>query len=65
MSITLGEALFKIHDHELNLPERWFTGQQWQDGTADKVIREDYRRAVQEAYPDLELREDDEQLRLL
>ena len=36
------ENLLKYSDAELDLPERWFTGQQWADGTATKQLQEDY-----------------------
>lgn len=45
---TLEEAVFAFRDHELNLPERMFTGQEWGDGTAQRIYREDYRRALSE-----------------
>lgn len=33
-------------DAELNLPSRSFTGQQWADGTAQRVYRDDFNKAV-------------------
>jgi hypothetical protein len=65
MLMTLGEALFKIRDHQLNIPKRWFTGEEWKDGTAEKIMREDYKRAVLEFDPPIELVEEDKQLKLL
>jgi hypothetical protein len=59
MYVTLEEAAFRYRDHELNIPERWFSGQDWADGTAEKVLREDYRRAVLEKDPTIELLPDD------
>lgn len=38
-----------IHDYQLNLPDRWFTGKEWADGTAQKVYARDYRAALIEA----------------
>jgi hypothetical protein len=29
-------SIMKYSDHELHLPERWFTGTEWADGTAGK-----------------------------
>lgn len=34
-------------DAELDLPERWFTGEEWGNGTAQKIYRDDYKRAVE------------------
>jgi hypothetical protein len=60
--MTLEQAVFMVREHKLNLPERWFTGKQWADGSAQKEIREDYRRALLEYCPTLEIAEDGEQL---
>ena len=43
------DQLRVIRDHELNLPERWFTGKEWADGTAEHVLAQDYRAALIEA----------------
>jgi hypothetical protein len=43
------DQLRVIRDSELNLPERWFTGKEWADGTAERVYAEDYRAALIEA----------------
>ena len=43
------DQLRAIRDEELNLPERWFTGKEWADGTAERVIAQDYRAALIEA----------------
>ena len=42
------EQLRVIRDEELNLPECWFTGQEWA-GTAARVYARDYRTALIEA----------------
>lgn len=62
MSITLEQAIDKFRDFELNLPERWFSGKEWNDGTAEKVMREDYRKSILEKDPSLEICDDDLQL---
>lgn len=41
------EMTIPYSDAELNLPERWFTGEEWGNGTAQKTYREDYKKAVE------------------
>lgn len=43
------DKLRVIHDYQLNLPERWFAGEEWKDGTATEVLSRDYRKALIEA----------------
>lgn len=36
----------KYGDRELDLPERWFTGKEWNDGTATRQFQQDYKEAI-------------------
>lgn len=58
MSITLEQAIDKFRDFELKLPERWFSGKEWNDGTAETVMRGDYKKAILEQDPTLEIDDD-------
>jgi hypothetical protein len=62
MKIRLEEAVFRFRDHELNLTARGFSGEEWINGTAAKFYRQDYRRAVLEKDPTLDLLDDELEL---
>lgn len=62
MSITLEQAIDKYRDFELKLNERWFSGKEWNNGTAEREIREEYRHAILKKDPSLEIADDDVQL---
>lgn len=34
-------------DKELNLEPRWFTGEEWANGTAERELRQEYYEAVE------------------
>lgn len=36
----------KYADYELDLPVRWFTGAEWNDGTATRQFKQDYVEAI-------------------
>ncbi len=38
-------------DHQLGLEPRWFTGKQWADGTAQKVLKQEYEDALYRVEP--------------
>lgn len=38
-------------DHDLGLEPRWFTGKQWADGTAQKVLKQEYEDAMYRREP--------------
>ena len=42
-----GESLFMFSDRELNLKPRWFTGEEWANGTAERESRQEYYEAVE------------------
>ena len=53
--LKLEEAVSLFRDGELNLSPHCYTGEEWGNGAAQKMIREDYRRAVLEKDPTIKL----------
>lgn len=39
-------------DAQLGLEPQWFTGKQWADGTAQKVLKQEYEDALYRQEPD-------------
>lgn len=37
-----------VSDRVLQMPERWFTGEEWGNGTAVEALRADYIKAVKD-----------------
>ena len=62
MKIRLEEAVSKFTERDLNLTQRGFSGKEWGDGTSEKFYRDDYRRAVLEKDPTLDLLDDELEL---
>lgn len=62
MKIRLEEAVTKFRDHDLNLNQRGFSGKEWEDGTAAAFYRADYRRAIIERDPSIEILDDELEL---
>lgn len=60
MKISLEEAVSKFSNAELNVPCRWFTGKEWENGTAEEQFRQDYIDAIKKIAPDLEIYEDNQ-----
>lgn len=47
--------MIKFSDKTLNLEPRWFTGEEWRNGTAERELVQEYRQATQTLH-DAEMR---------
>ena len=62
MKISISRAAMRYSERDLNLTHRGFSGEEWTNGTAKQFFRDDYRRALLERDPSLDLLDDELEL---